>query len=73
VPTTITYTAGGSVTLYASASSGQPVTFNLKSGPATLTGNILSPTGKGTISITAIQSGNGNYQSASKTFTITAK
>jgi hypothetical protein len=72
VPSTITYVANGSVTLYASSSSGLPVTFNLKSGPATLTGNVLKPTGKGTISVTALQSGTSNYQSASTTFTIKA-
>jgi len=73
VPSSITYVANGSTQLSANTSSGLPVTFNLKSGPATLTGNTLYPTGKGTISVTAIQTGNNNYQSASTTFTITSK
>jgi len=70
VPSSVTYVAGGTVTLAATASSGLAVSFNYKSGPATLTGSTLYLTGKGTISVTAIQSGNNNYQSASTTFTI---
>jgi len=73
VPSSVTYVARGTVTLAATASSGLTVTFDRKSGPATLTGSTLYPTGKGTISVTAIQSGNNNYQSVSKQFTIIAK
>jgi polygalacturonase len=43
--------------------SGNPVTFTV-SGPATLSGNTLTTTGPGTISVTASQAGNDNYNAA---------
>ena len=73
VPNTVTYISNGTVQLAAQSSSGLPVTFNLKSGPARLTGNTLTLTGKGAITVTAVASGNGNYQTATQNFTITSK
>jgi hypothetical protein len=73
VPSSVTYVDGGTITLVGTASSGLPMTFDLKSGPATLTGSTLYPTRKGTISVTASQLGNNNYKSVSKSFTIIAK
>ncbi len=54
----------GSFVLDASASSDLPVTFQLLSGPATLTGNTLTPTGLGTVTVRALQAGNTNYSAA---------
>ena len=51
--------------LAASASSGLPVTFSLLSGPANLTGNLLSlGSTNGWITVAATQSGNSNYSAA---------
>ena len=54
----------GTVTLTATASSGLPVSYSIISGPATLNGNVLTPTGSGTITINASQSGNTLYNPA---------
>lgn len=54
----------GSVTLSATASSGLPVSFSLVSGPATLSGNTLTPTGAGTVVVRASQAGNAQYSAA---------
>jgi hypothetical protein len=64
-PTTpITYGVG-SVTLSATGgASGNPVTFALVSGPATLSGSTLGITGAGSIVVTASQAGNTNYAAA---------
>lgn len=50
--------------LSASASSGLPVVFTLSSGSATLSGNILTPTEIGLVSVQASQAGNSNYNAA---------
>jgi formylglycine-generating enzyme required for sulfatase activity/alpha-tubulin suppressor-like RCC1 family protein len=55
-------------------SSGNPVTFAVTSGPATITGGVLSFTGAGSVTITASQAGNDLYHPApevSRTFTVT--
>jgi hypothetical protein len=52
---------GSNINLSATASSGLPVSFSLVSGSATLSGNLLTPTGLGTITVRASQSGNSNY------------
>lgn len=52
------------INLTATASSGLPVSFTLVSGPATISGNILTITGTGTITIQANQMGNNTYASA---------
>gem|GEM_PF-5970547 len=55
--------------------SGLPVTFAVTNGPATLTsGNVLTFTGAGAVTVTAAQAGNGNYLAAasiSRTFNVT--
>jgi hypothetical protein len=63
---------GAVVTLVAQASSGLPVTFAVTSGPATVSGNTLTITGVGSITVTASQAGNSNFAAAtsvSRTFT----
>src|SRR6185436_2532367 len=50
--------------LTASASSGLPIMFTLVSGPATLTGATVTPTGAGTVTIRASQPGNADYNPA---------
>lgn len=62
-PASIPYSASP-VPLIATSTSGLPVTLALVSGPATLSGNVLTITGLGTISLTATQPGNANYQAA---------
>lgn len=52
------------VTLTAIASSGLTVTYYIISGPATVTGNMLTLKDTGTVWIQATQSGNENYYSA---------
>jgi hypothetical protein len=52
---------GDSIPLAATASSGQPVTFRLVSGPAELNGNLLVATGAGPVEIEAEQVGDGKY------------
>ena len=47
----------------ATSDSGLPVSFSV-SGPATLSGNIVTLTGPGTVSITASQPGNNTYSAA---------
>jgi len=50
--------------LGATASSGLPVSFSVLSGPATLSGNIVTLTGSGTVTVSASQPGNGVYAAA---------
>jgi len=70
-PQTITFGALPNVTygvapsiLNATASSGLPVTFAVTSGPASITGGVLSVTGAGTVVVTAHQSGGSIYSPA---------
>jgi len=56
-PTALTATGGAS---------GNPVTFSIVSGPATLSGNFLTVTGTGTVVVAANQAGNANYAAASQ-------
>jgi hypothetical protein len=61
------------ITLTATASSGLPVTFTVTSGPATVSGNVLTITGAGTVTVTADQVGSATYSaapSAPQTFTV---
>jgi hypothetical protein len=53
-----------SFALVAAASSGLPVAFSVKSGPATLSGALLTLTGTGTVTILASQAGNATYDPA---------
>jgi len=52
------------VTLTATASSGLPVSFTVASGPAQITGGILSFTGFGSVRVVATQDGNANWNAA---------
>ncbi|EEF61551.1 NF038122 family metalloprotease [Pedosphaera parvula] len=68
---TITFAALGnkiygdaSFTVGATASSGLSVAFSIFSGPATITGNTITITGAGTVTVRASQGGNTNYNSA---------
>ncbi|MFY0256171.1 MBG domain-containing protein [Chitinophaga sp. 30R24] len=61
------------VTLNASSDAGLPVTFIVTSGPATISGNMLTITGVGSITVTATQPGDNNYLAAtpvSRTFQV---
>ncbi|MEJ0032230.1 MAG: ELWxxDGT repeat protein [Bacteroidota bacterium] len=53
------------VTLVATSTSGLPITFELTSGSANISGNILTITGQGFFTVVASQAGNDNYKSAS--------
>ena len=48
------------------SSAGLPVTYAVKSGPATVKGNLVTVTGIGTVTLSANQPGNGNYLAASQ-------
>ncbi|MGA0555278.1 M4 family metallopeptidase [Larkinella sp. VNQ87] len=58
------YADDGSFTLTASASSKLPVSFELVSGSATLSGNRLSPTKPGVVTVRATQPGNEQFAAA---------
>ena len=60
----------GPVGLSATASSGLPVQFSVVSGPGSVVGNQLTPTGAGVVVVLATQPGNAQYQSASATQSI---
>ncbi|HLX72053.1 MAG TPA: MBG domain-containing protein, partial [Verrucomicrobiae bacterium] len=52
------------ITLTATASSGLPITYSVTSGPATVSGSVLTITGAGSVTIQAAQSGNVNWNAA---------
>ena len=52
------------ITLSATASSGLPVTISVLSGPASISGNILTITGVGTVVVAADQAGDADYAAA---------
>ncbi|GAB2528727.1 M4 family metallopeptidase [Spirosoma aerophilum] len=58
------YTNQGDLTLSATCSSNLPVSFAVKSGPATLTGSTLKFIGAGTVTIRAFQTGNDLFYAA---------
>ena len=69
---TQTYGAGP-LSLNAAASSGLPVSFGVTSGPANISGNVLTLTGAGAVTVQASQGGNGQYAPAapvSQTFAV---
>jgi hypothetical protein len=72
LPNRVFNPAANSFTVSASASSRLPVTFTV-SGPATISGNKVTITGAGEVTVTAIQAGNATFASASlaRTFTVT--
>ncbi|HEY3322789.1 MAG TPA: PQQ-binding-like beta-propeller repeat protein, partial [Planctomycetota bacterium] len=51
-------------TLNCTVSSGLPVSFSIVSGPATISGNTVTITGGGTVTVRASQAGNANYNAA---------
>ena len=55
---------GPPLTLNASASSGLPVSYAVTSGPATVSGNLLTINGVGSVTVQASQSGNAEYEPA---------
>jgi ELWxxDGT repeat protein len=56
------------------SSSGLPLTLSIKSGPATINGNVITLTKEtGTIDVEAFQSGNNNYSEARANITINVK
>jgi hypothetical protein len=63
LPATGQYSTGLSYTLTGTASSGLPVTYTV-TGPATISGNVLSITGAGSVAVTASQAGNSKYSAA---------
>src|SRR5262249_23098372 len=63
IPSEGTYGAAGPYRLFATASSGLPVSFSA-TGPANINGSTLTITGEGTIVVTASQSGSVNYGAA---------
>jgi hypothetical protein len=72
---TATY-GDSAVTLSATATSSLPASFTLVSGPATLTNNLLTIAGVGTITVKASQAGNSNYAAApdvTKSITVSPK
>jgi N-acetylneuraminic acid mutarotase len=50
--------------LNATASSGLTVTYTVSSGPATISGNVITLTGLGTVTVIATQVGNSSYLAA---------
>src|SRR5205807_2075882 len=63
----------GPIALSATGSSALSVTYSVLSGPATVSGNLLTTTGAGSVTIQASQAGNINYAAAvpvSQTFTV---
>lgn len=66
---------GTPVALDATASSGLPVTYTVVSGPATVSGSTLTPTGGGAVTVRATQAGNQNFEAASadSTSTVSSK
>jgi uncharacterized repeat protein (TIGR03803 family) len=55
---------GTSVLLTGTASSGLPVTYSVVSGPATVSGAVLTYTGVGTVGVEADQAGDATYAAA---------
>ncbi len=49
------------VTLAASSTSALPISYSIVSGPATVSGNLLTLTGLGTVTVRASQNGDTNY------------
>ena len=54
----------GPITLNATASSGLPVSYSIISGPATVSGNTLTITGAGSVTVQASQAGDSNWPAA---------
>ena len=64
------------LTLTATASSGLPVSYTVNSGPGSISNNVLTITGAGSIAVDASQAGNSNWPPASdviQTITVTPR
>jgi hypothetical protein len=59
------------ITLPATTSSGLNITYTVVSGPAHVSGNTLTLTGTGQVTLTAVQPGNNSYASISDIETLT--
>ncbi len=62
-------------TISATATSGLPVSFSVLSGPATLSGNVVTITGVGTVTVRASQAGDASFNAAipvDQSFTVAA-
>ena len=64
IPTISSQVYGASFSINAISSSGSAVTYRVVSGPAAVSGNIVTTTGVGSVTIAANQAGNQNYESA---------
>jgi hypothetical protein len=62
---------GKPVALGAISSAGLPITYTVVSGPATVSGNLLTVTGSGPVVVRATQAGNDTVGSASAEITVT--
>lgn len=62
-PSTVVYGVSP-ITLLATSSSGLAVVFSVLSGPATVSGNLLTIVGAGSVVVAANQPGNGSYSAA---------
>jgi sugar lactone lactonase YvrE len=74
LPATATFASAGPYTLNATSTSGLAVSYSV-SGPATISGNILTITGAGAVVVTASQAGSAEYTAAtsvSQTITVSA-
>jgi hypothetical protein len=68
-----TYSLSSSpITLPSTTSAGLALTYAVLSGPATLSGNVLTLTGTGTVTLVATQAGNSSSAPLSATSTLTA-
>jgi hypothetical protein len=65
-PSPVTYPLSPITLSATGGSSGNPVTFSMVSGPGTVSGNILSISGVGTVVVAANQTGNANYAAAAQ-------
>jgi len=59
-----TYAATPTIYLTARSTSGLPVTYTVVSGPATVTGSVLTLSGTGTVTVMASQAGNTSFAAA---------
>lgn len=63
-PTPVTYGIAPITLTATGGASGNPVTFSVLSGPGSISGNLLTVTGAGSIVIAANQAGDANYTAA---------
>jgi len=71
--TIATQTSGHSFSAQASSQSTGSITYAVVSGPATVSGNVVTPTGKGTVILRANQTADSTYAPATSTVTFSVK